>query len=64
MSQQTQVSRVVEYHQRWIARWPTVQVRALCCSCVICWNLNIKLLHVASSLEGLILFISVHLDLI
>lgn len=29
MSQQTQVPRVVEYHQRWVARWPTVQVRAL-----------------------------------
>ena len=29
MSQQTQVPRVVEYHQRWVARWPTVQARAL-----------------------------------
>lgn len=26
MSQQTQVARVVAYHKRWIARWPTVQV--------------------------------------
>ena len=26
MSQQTQLSRVIEYFNRWIARWPTVQV--------------------------------------
>lgn len=26
MSQQTQVARVVDYHKRWIERWPTVQV--------------------------------------
>ncbi len=40
MSQQTQVARVVEYHKRWVARWPTVQVgpttlHRLCISGVI-----------------------------
>ena len=26
MSQQTQLPRVIEYFNRWIAKWPTVQV--------------------------------------
>ncbi len=25
MSQQTQLARVVEYFQRWVQKWPTVQ---------------------------------------
>ena len=29
MSQQTQLPRVVEYFNRWIAKWPTVKVRIL-----------------------------------
>jgi len=34
MSQQTQVARVVEYHKRWVARWPTVQVgQQRCTAC-------------------------------
>ena len=29
MSQQTQLPRVIEYFNRWIAKWPTVQVTFL-----------------------------------
>ena len=29
MSQQTQLPRVIEYFNRWVAKWPTVEVSAI-----------------------------------
>ena len=55
MSQQTQVARVVDYHKRWIERWPTVQVASRADLHSPCRHERVLCLRSASNLSSLCL---------